>query len=620
MGCLENLIFITMFFRLARNSLHYLRMSTTHFALAFTVWLLPLFCLADTPPIRSASELDYPPFSIVREDNSAGGFSVELMRAALQAMGREVTFKVGPWAEIKQNLEAGHLEALPLVGRTPEREAFFDFTVPYISLYGAVFVRNDENRIKVPEDLDGLHVGVLQGDNAEEYLRREGFTDRIVATRSYEDAFMQLADGEIDAVVAQRLVGLTLIDKLELDNITTAIAPLRGLKQDFCFAVTEGNKALLALLNEGLSVVIADGTYEQLREKWLGILDRENDQQLFYFQVATGLMVSLSLILLALFVYQHWREHRNLKINEAKFHALFENMAQGAFYQRADGTLLDINRAGLELFGITREQFLGRTSMDPQWKVIREDGSEIPGEHHPSMQALRTGKPVKGAILGVFNPQREDYVWLNVTAIPQFLPGESSPFQTFVTMHDISARKETEERLKQQATHDPLTGLYNRKELETRLTREIARCIRYNHRLSVFMLDIDHFKRVNDQYGHQIGDTVLTNLTSLLERSIRKSDFSARYGGEEFVIVLSETPLDQAKDLAERLRKQVADHSIRLENNAEINLTISIGVATYPDHAESLKELLKAADMAMYAAKKAGRNQVKTADNASAAQ
>ncbi|MFI0458334.1 MAG: GGDEF domain-containing protein [Candidatus Thiodiazotropha endolucinida] len=187
-------------------------------------------------------------------------------------------------------------------------------------------------------------------------------------------------------------------------------------------------------------------------------------------------------------------------------------------------------------------------------------------------------------------------------------------------MHDISARKETEERLKQQATHDPLTGLYNRKELETRLTREIARCIRYNHRLSVFMLDIDHFKRVNDQYGHQIGDTVLTNLTSLLERSIRKSDFSARYGGEEFVIVLSETPLDQAKDLAERLRKQVADHSIRLENNAEINLTISIGVATYPDHAESLKELLKAADMAMYAAKKAGRNQVKTADNASAAQ
>ncbi|WP_316368972.1 diguanylate cyclase [Candidatus Thiodiazotropha sp. CDECU1] len=611
---------MAVFFRSARNSLRHLWMHTAHFAIGFSVWLLPLFCQADPPPVRSASELDYPPFSVVHEDNSAGGFSVELMQAAVQAMGREVTFAVGPWADIKQDLEAGHLEALPLVGRTPEREAFFDFTVPYISLYGAVFVRDDENRIKVPEDLAGRSVGVLQGDNAEEYVRREGITDRIVATRSYEDAFMQLSEGDIDAVVAQRLVGLTLIDKLGLNNITTAIAPLPGLKQDFCFAVTEGNKELLALLNEGLSVVIANGTYEQIREKWLGILDREKNQKLLYFQVATGLMGSISLILLALFAYQHWKEHRNLKINEVKFRTLFENMAQGAFYQRADGVLLDINRAGLELFGITRDQFLGRTSMDPQWKVIREDGSEIPGEQHPSMQALRTGKPVKGTILGVFNPQREVYVWLNITAIPQFMPGENSPYQAFVTMHDISARKETEERLKQQATHDPLTGLYNRKELETRLTREIARCIRYNHRLSVFMLDIDHFKRVNDQYGHQIGDTVLTNLTSLFERSIRKTDFSARYGGEEFVIVLSETPLDQAKDLAERLRKRVADHPIRLENNEEINLTISIGVATYPDHAESWKELIKSADMAMYAAKKAGRNQVKTADNASAAQ
>ncbi|MCU7806351.1 MAG: diguanylate cyclase [Candidatus Thiodiazotropha sp. (ex Semelilucina semeliformis)] len=587
-------------------------MSPAPFAIGFTVWLLPIFCQAGPPPIRSASELDYPPFSIVRENNSAGGFSVELMQAAVQAMGREVTFEVGPWAEIKQDLEAGHLEALPLVGRTPERETFFDFTVPYISLYGAVFVRDGENRIKVPDDLGGMRVGVLKGDNAEEYVRREGITDRVMATRSYEDAFIQLSEGEIDAVVAQRLVGLTLVDKLGLDNIKTAIAPLPGLKQDFCFAVTEGNKELLSLLNEGLSVVIANGTYEKLREKWLGILDREKNQELLYFQIATGLMGAISLILFTLFVYQHWKEHRNLKINEEKFRTLFENMAQGAFYQRADGILLDINRAGLELFGITRDQFLGRTSMDPQWKVVREDGSEVPGEQHPSMQALHTGKPVKGTILGIYNPQREDYVWLNITAIPQFLPGEKSPFQTFVTMHDISARKQTEEKLKQQATHDPLTGLYNRKALEERLTREIARCVRYNHRLSIFMLDIDHFKQINDQYGHQTGDTVLTNLTSLFDRSIRKSDYAARYGGEEFVIVLSETPLDQAKDLAERLRQQVANHPIRLEGNEESRLTISIGVATYPDHAKSWKALLKAADMAMYAAKKAGRNQVKT--------
>ncbi|MET0081307.1 MAG: GGDEF domain-containing protein, partial [Candidatus Thiodiazotropha lotti] len=192
--------------------------------------------------------------------------------------------------------------------------------------------------------------------------------------------------------------------------------------------------------------------------------------------------------------------------------------------------------------------------------------------------------------------------------------------QTFVTLHDISLRKQKEERLKQQATHDSLTGLYNRKELEERLLGEIARCDRYKHRLSLFILDIDHFKHVNDQYGHQTGDTVLSDLAALFERSIRKTDYAARYGGEEFVIVLSETPHDQAKDLAERLCQQVAEHPIRLEGKDEIWLTISIGVATFPDHADSWNGLIKAADMAMYTAKKAGRNQVKTADNMKASQ
>lgn len=583
------------------------------FAIGFTVWLLPQFCQADPPPIRSASEFDYPPFSIVREDNSADGFSVELMRAAIKAMGREVTFEVRPWAEIKQDLEEGHLEALPLVGRTPEREAFFDFTVPYLSLYGAVFVRDDENDIEVLEDLGGRRVGVLQGDNAEEFMRRKGFSDGIVMTSTYEEAFVLLSEGEIDAVVAQRLVGLTLIDELAFDNIKTAIAPLNEFKQDFCFAVTEGNKELLALLNEGLSVVIANGTYEQLREKWLGILERDKNERLLLFQIVSGLSGSIAIIFLILSLYLHGREHRKLKINEEKFRSLFENMTQGAFYQRADGVLLDINPAGLELFGLTRDQFLGKTLMDPQWKVIREDGSDIHGEQHPSMQALRTGKPIKGAILGVYNPQRERYVWLNISAVPQFISGVDRPYQVFVTMHDISARKQTEEVLKQQATHDPLTGLFNRKELEIRLMSETERAIRYNRQLSIFMLDLDHFKQINDSHGHQIGDIVLTNFTKLLDRSIRSTDFTARYGGEEFVIVLSETTLPQAEELAERLCRQVAEHSIQIEDDRNLQLTVSIGVASFPDHASDWEELLKAADMAMYAAKQAGRNQVKTA-------
>jgi PAS domain S-box-containing protein len=143
------------------------------------------------------------------------------------------------------------------------------------------------------------------------------------------------------------------------------------------------------------------------------------------------------------------RAEKALRESEKRYRTLFENMAQGIFYQRADGVVIDCNPAVLEMFGLTRDQFLGRTSMDPRWKVIHEDGSDFPGEHHPSMEALRIGKSVHGVVAGVFNPRKEDCVWLSINAIPQFRPGEDKPYQVFVTLHDISERKQAEEELKE---------------------------------------------------------------------------------------------------------------------------------------------------------------------------
>ncbi len=214
-------------------------------------------------------------FSTVQEDGSAGGFSVELMQAALKAMNREVTYEVRPWAEIKQDLIDGRIEALPVVAHSPEREAVFDFTTPYLKMYGAVFVREEERGINTIEDLKLRRVGVMRSDIADEFMRREKLSEQLINTESYEEALLKLSRGELDAVVMQRLVGLNLIRDLKLDNLKTAVAPITTFRQEFSFAVTKGNESLLALLNEGLAIVMADGTYERLREKWLGILDVE---------------------------------------------------------------------------------------------------------------------------------------------------------------------------------------------------------------------------------------------------------------------------------------------------------------------------------------------------------
>ena len=163
------------------------------------------------------------------------------------------------------------------------------------------------------------------------------------------------------------------------------------------------------------------------------------------------------------------------------------------------------------------------------------------------------------------------------------------------------------ERVKQLAFLDGLTGIFNRRYLETRLTEEIERSKRYDTILSVVMVDVDRFKLLNDEFGHLLGDEVLRQVSSLLSERLRKSDVVCRYGGEEFVALLPQTTTEQALLVAEKLRRAVAEWRFP---GVPRPVTISAGVATFPDHATTRDDLLQAADGALYTAKQSGRNRV----------
>lgn len=137
--------------------------------------------------------------------------------------------------------------------------------------------------------------------------------------------------------------------------------------------------------------------------------------------------------------------------SEEKFHRLFENMSQGVFYQSADGSLVDINPAGLEMLGLGREEFLCRTSFAPEWHVVDEDEAPIAPQDHPSMRALKTGSPVRDRIIGIMHAKTGQYVWLAVNAIPLFSGGAYMPSSVFVTMHDITEAREAQSELR---THE----------------------------------------------------------------------------------------------------------------------------------------------------------------------
>ena len=165
------------------------------------------------------------------------------------------------------------------------------------------------------------------------------------------------------------------------------------------------------------------------------------------------------------------------------------------------------------------------------------------------------------------------------------------------------------EKLREQANRDSLTGLFNRRYLEGTLERERARCRREGAPLTMLMIDVDHFKMVNDDYGHQAGDEVLRVLGKLLLENARTEDIVCRYGGEEFLLVLPKMPLDIALDRAAQLLKFVQETSVSY-GEMRIRTTVSIGVATTPAHADSAEALLKCADKALYQAKARGRNRV----------
>ena len=165
--------------------------------------------------------------------------------------------------------------------------------------------------------------------------------------------------------------------------------------------------------------------------------------------------------------------------------------------------------------------------------------------------------------------------------------------------------------LRQAATCDPLTGLWNRRELMRKLEHEMARSARYGHPLAVIMLDIDHFKQVNDTHGHQAGDQVLKELAGLIQATVRHSDLVARYGGEEILVLCPETDGGVASQLAERIRRHVEGATI-VTPSARIQVTVSLGVAAYPELPTGT-DLIQAADATMYRAKQSGRNRVCTA-------
>lgn len=361
-----------------------------------------------------ASEPDYPPYCFIDANGNPDGFSVDLFKAAAEAAGLRVKIKIGIWNQIKTDLAEGRLDALPLVGRTPEREEIFDFTMPYLSLRGAVFVRKNISDINSLEDLKDKEIVVMKGDNAEEFVRREKISEKIFTANTFEEAFRELSAGRYDAVIMQRVTGLKLLEDMNVKTVKVLDFQIPEFRQDFCFAVREGNQDLLRLLNEGLSVVIANNTFEELQLKWFGPQNNEMISRELVLRRTLSILLPalvLGIILWILFlrkevakrtrklndeITQHketltaLEEQKNLlRESEEQIRLLLDSTAEGIYGIDVNGNCTLVNQSALKILGFSdRKEVLGK-NMHELIHHTKKDGSACPFDECKIFKAFK---------------------------------------------------------------------------------------------------------------------------------------------------------------------------------------------------------------------------------------
>lgn len=290
-----------------------------------------------------------------------------------------------------------------------------------------------------------------------------------------------------------------------------------------------------------------------------------------------------------------------LRGSEENYRVILQNTSDMIIKVGVDGRYTYVNPAFCELYATTEADLLNRHYLDG---VIAEDREEVETFFNTLFHA-----PYSVAFTHRENTAKgiRHLEWKG-----RALLDDEGHVREFVGIgRDVTERVNLMHQLEDQAHRDYLTGLANRRWFSERAEIELARTQRYGSALSLLMLDIDYFKKINDMHGHKTGDVVLQSLSEVLLAALRNIDIVGRTGGEEFTVLLPETALDFALEVAERIRAKIASMRIPVADNVPIHFTVSIGISTLRNPATSLDELLDQADKALYEAKDAGRNNVK---------
>ena len=561
--------------------------------------------LAQLGPITVCPDPDWVPYEQMDAHGNFTGIAADLLKLISQRLGIKFTYvQVKDWDQAVALSQAGKVLLLPFLNQTPKRDQWLTFTEPLFSDPNVFITREEHPFITNASLLKDKTIAVPSGTSIEEKVRRDYPNLKILNTGNSEaEVFKAVAERRADLTLRSLTVSAYTIRKGGWFTLKIAGQAPDDYVNRLRIGVIKTEPMLRDILNKGIAT-ITPHEREEITNRHVNITVVKPMDYGFILRIAAALAA-----LIGLAFYWNLRLKRinaALQESERSKSVLLANLPGMAYRCRLDRdwTMEFLSEGCLGLTGYSSDDLVMNKRLTFNDLIVPEYREPL---WEAWQKAVQDRQPVRLEYRIMTADKSEK--WVLEQGVPIFdKEGQIQALEGIIV--DINDQKQIEGQIQHLASYDNLTNLPNRALVTDRIERALLSAQRHSSKMAIFFIDLDQFKPINDECGHDVGDWLLQAVAQRMTESVRESDTVARLGGDEFVVLLPTiaTPQD-ACSVAEKIRCAL-NRPFMTPAGVMLTISCSIGVALYPEHGDKERDLLRAADEAMYRAKKGGRNAI----------
>jgi diguanylate cyclase (GGDEF)-like protein/PAS domain S-box-containing protein len=561
--------------------------------------------LQDKKSIKICVDPNWLPLEAIDEEGRHVGMAADILELIKEKTALE--FELVPsdtWVKSMALARERKCDMFPMAMETPSRKAILDFSSAYASSPMVIATKSSEVFVDNLEEMEGKKLSLVEGYAFVELIKMQYPRIDIIEVANLKEGIALVREGKVAGHLEPLI---TLAYTLREEGVTDVKIGGKFDEEWSLRIATRNDEPLLKTIMQKALESIEEREIQALYDKWLAVKFAENNDYALLYKIAA---VALLLVLFGMWRYYEIHklnkviQRKNEELNDAykQYEWLAENMDDVVWVMNVDGGFVYVSPSVAKLRGFSVEEVMSQTFEELICEGSRED---VISAMAASIETVGRGETPMMKIVRVEQSCKDgSTVWTEVNS-RLVVDKETGEMRFIGLTRDITQNVAYEKELERMAVTDRLTNLYNRHKVDVMLGVNKDLADRYGAAFGIVLLDIDHFKQVNDRYGHHAGDVTLQTFASILQKNSRKSDIVGRWGGEEFIIIVPHATKESLLSFAQNLRTKIEQSHFETVEH----ITASIGATLYAK-TESTDTLVARADEALYLSKENGRNRV----------